>query len=156
MKRLLLAAACLFVVALGITPDIHAQNTSFEAGIRAADNFGVDATVPIGPAPRLHAALYLDRVGVGTYGNWAFRLDGGPQNLRFFAGGGPEFFFEHQFDFAVAGDVGIEWVFEEVPVTVGFDWRPAFRLTNGTDFHSGNWGVTARFRFGAGTFVKAD
>ena len=100
MNRQLFAAACLFVVALGITPDIHAQNTSFEAGIRAADNFGVDATV--------------------------------------------------------AGDVGVEWAFEEVPVTIGFDWRPTFRLTNVTDFHSGNWGVTARFRFGAGTFVKAD
>jgi hypothetical protein len=155
VKRLSFVA-CLLAIVLLSTSNVRAQNTSMEVGIRLADNFGVDATVPLGPAPRLHAALYLDRVGVGTYGNWAFRLDGGPQNLRFFAGGGPELFFEHQFDFAVAGDAGVEWAFEEVPVTIGFDWRPAFRLTNGTDFHSGNWGFTARFRFGAGSFVKAD
>jgi len=127
-----------------------------EAGIRLADNFGVDATVPFGPAPRLHGALYLDHFGVGTYANWAFRLDGGPPNLRFFLGGGPEFFFEDQFDFAVAGDGGVEWAFEEFPVTIGFDWRPSFRLTNGSDFHTGNWGVTARFRFGSAKFVKEE
>ena len=70
-----------------------------EVGIRLADNWGVDATVPLGPAPRLHAALYLDRVGVGAYGNWAFRLDSGPKNLRFYAGGGPEAFFASSLDF---------------------------------------------------------
>jgi len=135
--------------------EVYAQN-NWEVGLRFGDNVSVDGTVPIAHAPRLHAAVYLDRFGVAAYGNWVFNLGDGPKNLRFYAGAGPEIFIEHQFDLALAGDLGVEWAFDEVPITVGFDWRPSFRLTNGADFNTRNWGFVARFMLGRGTFVPAD
>ena len=116
----------------------------------------LDGTVPFGYAPRLHAAIYLAHVGFGAYGNWVFTLGDGPKNLRFYVGAGLEIFVERRFDFALAGDFGVEWAFDQVPFTVGIDWRPSFRLTNGSDFNTGNWGFVARFMLGRGTFVSAD
>ncbi len=147
--------AFILTVLVFSTADVKAQN-NLEVGLRFGDNFAIDGTLPIAQAPRLHAAVYLDRFGFGAYGNWVFNLGEGPKNLRFYAGGGPEIFTEHQFDVAVAGDLGVEWAFGEVPVTLGFDWRPSLRLTNGTDLHTGNWGFVARFMLGRGTFVAAD
>ncbi len=148
-------AAFILTVLVFSTADVKAQN-NLEVGLRFGDNFAIDGTLPIAQAPRLHAAVYLDRFGFGAYGNWVFNLGEGPRNLRFYAGGGPEIFTERQFDVAVAGDLGVEWAFGEVPVTLGFDWRPSLRLTNGTDLHTGNWGFVARFMLGRGTFVAAD
>jgi hypothetical protein len=37
------------------------------------------------------------------------------------------------FDFHIAGDFGAEYSFK-FPLTVGFDWRPAFRVTDGFKF----------------------
>ena len=125
--------------------------TGWEAGIRLGDNVAFDVTAPLGPSPRLHGAVYLERFGLATYFDWVFRLRDAPPNLKFYAGVGPELFLEGRTDVAVAGDFGIEWAFD-FPLTIGFDWRPSLRLTNDTDFHTGNWGVTARLRLGDGLF----
>jgi hypothetical protein len=140
---------------LGLSTVASAQRPP-ELGIRLGETFAVDATLPIAQAPRLHGAVYLERFGVGAYGNWIFRLSEGPRNLGFYVGAGPELFFESQFDIHATGDLGLEWAFAEVPITVGFDWRPSFRFTNNTKFLTSNWGFTARFRFGGGTFVADD
>jgi hypothetical protein len=69
---------------------------------------------------------------------------------------GPEFFFEDSFDFHVAGDFGVEYSFD-FPLTIGFDWRPGFKVTEGFDFKTSNWGFSARFRIGEGVkLVKAN
>jgi hypothetical protein len=128
--------------------NLSAQS-NWEAGVRFGDNFSIDATIPIGATPRLHPAVYFDRFGVGTYFDWMFALSDGPTGLKFYPGVGPEFFFEDRFDFAVAGNFGAEFSFK-FPLTVGFDWRPGFRLTNGSKWKSDNWGITARYRFNKG------
>ena len=147
MKKLLLIA---FISCTGflVSNDVKAQS-NWEAGIRFGDNFSIDLTVPLAE-PRIHGAVYLDRFGIGGYFDWMFALSDGPTGLRFYPGVGPEFFFEGDFDFKVAGDFGVEYAFD-FPLTLAFDWRPAFRLTNDTDFETGNWGFSARFRFGEGT-----
>jgi hypothetical protein len=127
----------------------------WEAGVRFGDNFSIDATAPIAAAPRGHLAVYFDRFGVGGYLDWLFALTDGPKGLKFYPGVGPELFFENDFDFKIGGNFGAEYSFD-FPLTVGFDWRPAFRLTNGTKFQTGNWGLIARYRFGEGGFTKAD
>lgn len=157
MKPSFLVAALLIALigAIGLN-DANAQK-GLEVGIRLGDRVSADLTVPIGKEPRLHPAVYFDkRFGVGAYFDWLFRLSEGPANLRFYPGVGPEMYFEDRFDLAVAGNFGVEWAFSEVPITIGFDWRPALRLTNDTDFHTGNWGFTARFRIGQGNFEPAN
>lgn len=135
--------------------DLKAQ-ANWELGLRFGDDIAIDATIPLAASPRLHPAIYFDRFGFGTYFDWMFALTGGPTGLKFYPGVGPEFFFENDFDFHIAGDFGIEYSFD-FPLTVGFDWRPGFAVTEGFDFKTANWGFMARFRFGEGTrFVKVD
>lgn len=135
------------------TLDSRAQS-NWEAGLRVGEFISLDATIPLG-APRLHPAIYFDRFGVASYFDWLFVLADGPRGLKFYPGVGPEFWFEGDFDFDIAGNFGVEYAFD-FPLTLGFDWRPAFRTTDDFHFRAGNVGVTARFRFGeAVKFVPA-
>lgn len=121
--------------------------SAFEAGIRYGDDFSIDATFPLSKAPRLHTAFYVEGdFAIGTYLDWMFSLDGGPQGLKFFPGIGPEFYFGDDFNLGIAGDFGIEYSFN-IPLTIGIDYRPGFMVTNKFKGYSSNWGFTARFRF---------
>ena len=155
MKRLFGINILVILILIGFVPELKAQS-NWEAGVRFGDNFSVDLTIPLAASPRLHPAIYFDRFGIGTYFDWMFALSGGPTGLKFYPGVGPEFFFENDFDFHIAGNFGAEYSFD-FPLTIGFDWRPGFKVTEGFGFKSSNWGFSARFRFGEGTkFVKAN
>jgi hypothetical protein len=158
MKRsnILIIKVLLLVVPVLTLPDLKAQS-NWEIGARFGDNFSIDMTIPLAASPRLHPAVYIDNnVAVGAYFDWLFALQGGPNGLKFYPGVGPELYFYDGFDMAVAGDFGVEYSFD-FPLTIGFDWRPHFMLTNNFKFYSNNWGIFARFRFGEGAkFVKAD
>ena len=135
--------------------DLKAQ-ANWEIGARFGDDIAIDMTIPLAASPRLHPVIYFDRFGVGTYFDWMFALSDGPAGLKFYPGVGPEFFFENSFDFHIAGNFGVEYSFD-FPLTLAFDWRPGFKVTEGFDFKHSNWGFSARFRFGEGTrFVKAN
>jgi hypothetical protein len=151
MKKLVFIFAFLFI----ISGAVNAQS-NWEAGVRFGDQFSLDLTIPIAASPRLHPAVYFDRFGVGTYFDWMFALSDGPAGLKFYPGVGPEFMFEHEFDFNIAGDFGAEYSFD-FPLTIGVDWRPHFAVSDGFKFRSGNWGFVARFRFGEGVnFVRTN
>jgi len=151
MKKVIIVFVSLFLT-FGA---IKAQS-NWEAGMRFGDNISVDLTIPLGLSPRLHTAVCLsNRFGIGGYFDWMFALSSGPQSLKFYPGVGPEFYFENGFDFHIAGDFGAEYSFK-FPFTIGFDWRPGFKVTESFKFKTNNWGFSARFRFGEGVrFVKA-
>ena len=147
MKELFLYAA-IVTSALVTNIDVQAQS-NWEAGVRFGNDFSVDITIPF-KAPRIHAAAYFGNTfALGGYFDWMFALDGGPTGLKFYPGVGPEFYFGNNFNFGIAGDFGAEYSFD-FPLTIGFDWRPGFMLTNSFSFYSNNWGFIARFRFGEG------
>jgi hypothetical protein len=144
-----------FIVLLMAGSDLKAQ-ANWEIGMRFGDNIAVDATIPIGLSPRFHPSVYItDRFGVGGYFDWMFALSDGPTGLKFYPGLGPEFFFENDFAFHIAGNFGAEYSFN-FPLTVGFDWRPGFAVTESFKWKSSNWGITARFRLGKAKLVKAE
>ncbi len=152
MRKLILLFVFAFAAML-ISNKAEAQS-NWEAGVRFGDKFSIDATIPF-KAPRIHAAAYIDNgFALGGYFDWMFSLDGSPTGLKFYPGVGPEFYFNNGFDFGIAGDFGVEYSFD-FPLTLAFDWRPGFMLTNSFNFYSHNWGISARFRFGEGvTFTK--
>lgn len=146
MKKNNLALSVCILLFVFIFSNTKAQS-ALEAGIRFGDEFSIDATIPLSKAPRLHTAFYIENnFALGTYFDWMFALDGGPQGLKFFPGVGPEFYFGDQFDMSIAGDFGVEYSFK-FPLTVGIDWRPRFMITDSFNGYGGNWGLTARFRF---------
>ena len=148
------------ILSVGTMFESNAQS-NWEVGMRFGQpNVAIDATIPLAAAPRLHPAIYLDDFGIGAYFDWMFALSGGPQGLKFYPGVGPEFWFDYgannDFAFSIAGDFGAEYSFD-FPLTIFFDWRPGFVVTDGFDFRSNNVGVGARFRFGEGvSFQKTN
>ncbi len=145
-----------FLIATCFLSNKSQAQSQLEAGLRFGDYISIDATIPVGLAPRLHPAIYFDRFGIASYFDWMFAISGGPKGLKFYPGVGPEFWLEGDFDFDIAGNFGVEYSFD-FPLTVGLDWRPAFRTTDDFHFRAGNVGVTARFRFGEGVkFVPAN
>lgn len=151
MKQILL----LTIVALAFTFTLEAQS-NWEIGGRFGDDFALDMTIPLSKAPRLHGAVYFDHnIALGAYFDWLFALEGGPTGLKFYPGVGPELYFYDGLDIAAAGDFGVEYSFD-FPLTIALDWRPNIMLSDNMRFHSGNWGISARLRFGEGVkFVKA-
>lgn len=146
MKKLVLVS----IICLGFLfchSETKAQS-AWELGVRLGDRGSVEATIPIGIAPRLKPAVFFYKdFGFATYFDWVFKLSDGPAGLKFFPGVGPEFFFGNNFNMAAAGDFGVEYAFN-FPLTIGVDWRPAIFFTNSKGFEAGHFGVSARFRFG--------
>jgi len=137
------------LLAVVIVLESNAQS-NWEVGLRFGEpTVAIDATIPLAAAPRLHPAIYLNDFGIGAYFDWMFALSNGPTGLKFYPGVGPEFFFENDFNFVIAGDFGAEYSFD-FPLSIFFDWRPGFVVTDGFNFRSNNIGVGARFRFGEG------
>lgn len=50
-------------------------------------------------------------------------------------------------DFLLRPIAGIEYTIPAVPFNIGFDWRPAFRVTHGTDFTAARFGIALRYVF---------
>ncbi len=163
MKKLVFLSG-LFSISFLLNFTSQAQS-NWEAGIRFGEGFNngfsLDVTVPF-KAPRIHGAAYFSGgpqgtdFGVGGYFDWLFALDGGPTGLKFYPGVGPEIYFGDNFDFAIAGDFGVEYSFD-FPLTIGLDWRPRIVVTHSHGYQGGNWGLLARFRFGEGvSFSKVN
>ncbi|MFM7216795.1 MAG: hypothetical protein ACKO1U_02110 [Bacteroidota bacterium] len=144
-KSLLAAFVSLFL----FTGEVRSQS-NWEAGVRFGDDFGLDLTIPIDLAPRLHAATYFNGgFGAGAYLDWMFALNEGPAGLKFYPGVGPEIYFRNDFALAVAGDFGAEYSFD-FPLTIAIDWRPRIQIGDNSGFVGTNWGLIARYRFGEG------
>jgi hypothetical protein len=140
----------LFLILFSSIPTISKAQSNWEAGLRFGEAFGIDATIPIAASPRLHPALYFGyNLGLATYFDWMFSLSDGPEGLRFYPGVGPEIYIGDNFDAGIAGNFGVEYIFD-FPLTIALDWRPGFIITDNMNFHSGNWGISARFRFNEG------
>lgn len=133
---------------------IHAQS-NWEGGIRFGDRWSADFTVPM-QSVRFHPSVYFDRFGIGGYFDWMYALSDGPSGLKFYPGLGPEVFFGNKVDVAIAGNFGVEYSLN-IPLTIGFDWRPGFTMTNDFKWKSSNWGIMVRYRFGSGSkFVRTN
>ena len=83
MKKLFILIVVIVSTTL-LSNEAQAQS-NWEAGFRwPAENFSVEATIPIGIRPRFHPAVYFENFGIGAYFDWVFSLDGGPEGLKFY------------------------------------------------------------------------
>jgi len=157
MSKALTTSLVLFITLVISCTNTFAQ-LKWELGARVGDKSGFDATFPLANAPRLHGSVYLFEkyVGAGTYFDWLFQLADGPEGLKFYPGVGPEIYLGPEVEIAIAGNFGVEYLFD-FPLTVGIDWRPSFMITDNLKYRGVNIGISARFRFGEGIkFVKTE
>jgi hypothetical protein len=124
-----------------------------EVGIRFGGTNGgggaaIDAVFGAGPG-RIHADLGFYNGGVGIDVLWDFLhkpLSG--EAFNWYLGVGPTMTIGNDFWLGVAGEAGLEYKFNSVPITMGLDWRPTFWIIDETKFGADSFGFNVRYRFG--------
>jgi hypothetical protein len=143
MKR---TALCCFLLILGVS-----VSTSQEVGVRWGDvsggDFAVDAVLGTAQFNRIHADVsFGDGVGLDVLWDLLYRPLGN-EAIHYYAGFGPYAFFGDPFQLGVVGELGLEYRFKDIPIVVGGDWRPFFRIIDETDMGWGGFGFNVRYVF---------
>lgn len=117
-------------------------------GTNGAGGVALDGVFGTGPG-RIHADLGFYHDGVGIDVLWDFinkPLSG--EAFSWYLGAGPTTYISDQFWLGVCGEIGLEYKFNSVPISIGADWRPTLWIIDETSFGADSFGLCARFRFG--------
>lgn len=132
------AAAQNYKTGLGARLEIGDGGTGvgFNAKHFLSKKYAVDANV-----------IFYDGGTVGVGAEYQFQSPiSGVEGLDWYAGLGPNFLFGK---YATAVQIrpvgGLDYKFAGAPINVAFDWRPAFTLTQGTDFTAARFGISLRY-----------
>lgn len=147
MKHLrILGVIALLIFAFSV--ESNAQEVGIRFGNINGNNVAVDGILALGDFSRIHADVSFGGGGVGIDALWhpLFRPVGNSE-FMWYAGFGPSVFLGDDFVLGAAGEIGIEYAFPDVPITIGTDWRPVFVLVENTDFTANGFGFNIRWRF---------
>jgi hypothetical protein len=140
MKKSVLLLCLLF---LSVTL-IQAQEIGARFGDISGGNVAVDAVFSTSKFSRLHGDVsFGDGVGIDLLMDFLYRPLGG-EAFDWYAGVGPYTFLGSPFQLGIVGEVGLEYHFQGIPIAIGGDWRPFFRIIDNTDFGWGNFGFNIR------------
>ncbi len=125
----------------------NAQELGLRFGDVTGGNVAVDAVFSMGQFSRIHADVsFGDGVGIDVLWDFIYRPLG-EESLYWYAGVGPYAFLGDPFTLGAVGELGLEYKFREIPITLGVDWRPYFRLIDDTDLGFDTFGLNLRYRF---------
>lgn len=131
------------------TEEIVETSTSssqkFELGIRFWDNVGVDFLINLGKNRVHFTGMFGDRFRLSVYYEWMFPLEN-TNGLAIYVGAGGKVRFGDNAQIGLGGNLGIQYAFQ-FPMTLGFDWRPTWYITNKGSYSGGDYAFMARFRF---------
>ncbi len=146
MKKLLLIVAVIVAS--------YSYSGAQELGVRFGDvsggNVAIDGIFGTGQFSRIHADIsFGNGVGIDVLWDFLYRPLGG-EAFNWYAGVGPSMVAQDSnFDLGIAGEIGLEYRFNTVPIALGVDWRPMFEIIDTTDFHAGGFGFNVRYVFGS-------
>ncbi|MCZ8134581.1 MAG: outer membrane insertion C- signal [Algoriphagus sp.] len=140
----------LFALVLGFalltTIESQAQEVGLRFGNFYGNNVAIDGIFATGDFSRIHANLSFGGNGLGVDALWNPIYEDIPNSdFKWYAGFGPSIYLSEDFRFGGAGEVGAEYAFSEVPITVGLDFRPYLFLIEETEFSAG-FGLNVRWR----------
>jgi len=124
-----------------------------EIGVRFGGtngNGGVALDGAFGSGPgRIHADLGFYQGGVGIDALWDFVYKPlGGEAFNWYLGAGPTTYIGDDFWLGLTGEIGLEYRFNSVPISLGADWRPTLWVIKETEFGADSFGLNVRFRFG--------
>lgn len=158
MNKFRLATALVVVFALSLSLSASAQKvsgTSYTTGLGLRLDLGNGGTL-VGPSVK----HFFDATNAGEamviFGNGStvlgleYSYNGAIANaagLKWNIGVGPAFAFYRggYNDVWIRPFAGLEFKIPDVPLDLGFDWRPIGVLTHGGDFEAGRFGLAFRF-----------
>lgn len=146
MKHLKILSIVILLFAAG-TFDLRAQEVGIRFGDFYGNNVAIDGVFALGDFSRIHADVSFGGNGLGIDALWNPIYDDIPDtDLQWYAGFGPAIYLGDDFRFGAAGEVGAEYAFADVPITIGLDFRPYLFLIEETEFRAG-FGLNLRWRF---------
>ncbi|MEB2779385.1 outer membrane insertion C- signal [Algoriphagus persicinus] len=147
MKYLKILSLVLFF-GLAASIESNAQEVGLRFGNFYGNNVALDGVFALGEFSRIHADVSFGGGGVGIDALWnPIYRPVGDSEFNYYLGFGPSLFIGDPFGLGVAGEIGIEYAFDEVPIVIGADWRPTFRLIEDTNFFADVFGLNIRWRF---------
>lgn len=145
MKQLKILSIVILLFAAG-NFDLRAQEVGIRFGDFYGNNVAIDGIFALGEFSRIHADVSFGGNGLGIDALWNPIYDDIPDtDLQWYAGFGPALYLGDDFRFGVAGEVGAEYAFSDVPITIGLDFRPYLFLIEETEFRAG-FGLNVRWR----------
>jgi hypothetical protein len=140
----------LFALMMGIVLLTTLQSQAQEIGLRFGqlngNNVALDGVFATGDFTRIHANVSFGGNGLGIDALWNPIYDDIPDtDFKWYAGFGPSVYLSDNFRLGAAGEIGAEYAFSEVPITIGLDFRPYLFLVEVTEFRAG-FGLNVRWR----------
>lgn len=136
-----------FFLAVGLVLQSNAQEVGLRFGNVNGNNVAIDGVFALGQFSRVHADVSFGNGGVGIDALWNPIYDNiADSDFKWYAGFGPSLFLGDNFGFGAAGEIGAEYAFADVPITLGLDWRPYLILVEDTNFDAGGFGLNVRWR----------
>ncbi|MFT4203096.1 MAG: hypothetical protein QM610_04215 [Chitinophagaceae bacterium] len=161
MKKKIFSFAIAGLVCLGLHSKVSAQRgASYQNAIGLFIDAGNGGTL-VGP----HFKHFFNSRDAGQimvlFGNNWTRIGAeysynapisGANGLKWNIGVGPQVGFYSnqgysQTDFFIRPMVGLEYKVPQVPIAFGFDWRPDWALTHGSNFEAGRFGIAFKYAF---------
>ncbi len=144
MKKVLLISA--FVLA-GMFVS-NAQELGVRFGNISAGNVAIDGVFSTGEFSKIHADVsFGSGVGIDLLWDFLYRPING-EAFKWYVGAGPYAFIGDPFQLGVIGEIGLDYHFNKVPISISADWRPYFRIIDNTDFGAEGFGLNIRYVFG--------
>ncbi|WP_268033423.1 outer membrane insertion C- signal [Algoriphagus sp. PAP.12] len=136
-----------FFLGLVASLNANAQEVGLRFGNDLGNNVAIDGIFSLGEFSRVHADVSFGNNGVGVAALWhpLFRPVGS-SDFNWYAGFGPSLFLGDPFQLGVAGEIGIEYAFADVPITIGADYRPTVVILENTGFNGDGFGLNIRWR----------
>lgn len=145
MKKIKILVAVIMIT-VGSFSALQAQEIGLRFGDFYGNNVAIDGVFALGEFSRVHADVSFGGNGLGIDALWNPIYDEIPDtDLMWYAGFGPSIYLADNFRFGAAGEVGAEYAFADVPITIGLDFRPYLFLVEVTEFRAG-FGLNVRWR----------
>jgi len=144
MKKILLVFFAVFTLG-----SLSAQEVGIRfGGVNGGGGAAIDAVFGVGSS-RIHAdvGFFKESVGADVLWDLIYKPLGG-EAFNWYLGVGPSVTIGDPFWLGVAGELGLEYRFNGVPIVLGLDWRPTFWVIEDTRFGADSFGLNARWNFG--------
>lgn len=126
----------------------NAQEIGARFGEVSAGNIAIDGIFSTGQFSRVHADIsFGDGAAFDVLWDFLYRPLG-DEAFHYYIGVGPYIWINDPFWLGAAGEIGLEYHFNEVPIALGFDWRPAISIVEETDIHFSGFGFNIRYVIG--------
>jgi hypothetical protein len=123
-----------------------------ELGIRFGDVLGntvaVDGLFAVGEFSRVHADVsFGDGLGVEALYDFLYKPLGA-EAFNWYVGAGPSMLIDDPFYLGFSGEIGLDYHFQGIPLSLSADWRPTFWLIEETELSGRGFGLNVRYVFG--------